>query len=425
MARDVMSTSIKLDRIVCHDEGDGWGSAEPYLWTVFFKIDGETVAVTEALTLAGTATIVPTPGSHGNLPNGDVDPGEVIPIPPVLGEFTSLLNPIPVPPPLQPLAGEDLAGIIGVVIVLMEEDNVSDDGAEAGHQGLNNGVAAAIADIIATRSFTNPDITEEEIAAYLDAIEDAVVDAITDNQNIFEDIWAFLNADDQIGSKVFFFDQDDLTENPTIEFSQRFENQGDWEIFGQISASVVCPADALAATSGKLRGILPDISTEMRAFRDKAFPGTQLHRWWTLAERNAPVLAAAVERNADLQASTAALAREIPAMLKDPGARFTNEQLGYAAAVFKGLAATGNRRARIDASRALDLLPHLQGRTVGEGIELLSRVAPARNPVAVKSVDHLLNEKVSTPESLRGGRVEQEGDAASKSRRTHSRRRRR
>ncbi|MBD3677613.1 MAG: hypothetical protein HUJ27_04335 [Rhodobacteraceae bacterium] len=52
MARDILQLNLDLDRIKCHDEGDGWGSAEPYLWTVFFKADGTTVAVTDALALS-------------------------------------------------------------------------------------------------------------------------------------------------------------------------------------------------------------------------------------------------------------------------------------------------------------------------------------------------------------------------------------
>ena len=40
MARDILKLRLELDRILCHDEGDGWGNAEPYLWTVFFEVDG-------------------------------------------------------------------------------------------------------------------------------------------------------------------------------------------------------------------------------------------------------------------------------------------------------------------------------------------------------------------------------------------------
>ena len=38
-----LDVSLVLDHIQCIDEGDGPGLAEPYLWTLFFKIDGTSV----------------------------------------------------------------------------------------------------------------------------------------------------------------------------------------------------------------------------------------------------------------------------------------------------------------------------------------------------------------------------------------------
>src|SRR5690349_9758199 len=35
---------VRLSKLHCVDENDGTGNAEPYLWRVFFKLDGETVS---------------------------------------------------------------------------------------------------------------------------------------------------------------------------------------------------------------------------------------------------------------------------------------------------------------------------------------------------------------------------------------------
>jgi hypothetical protein len=144
MARPQMRWLINLNPLNCHDEGDGIGDAEPYLWTVYFKCDGSSLMVTDAGKVEGSAVIFATQGSHGNLNSDDVDAGDSVFIPSDLGSFADSVIPIPVAPALQPLLGEDLPGFFGVVVVLMEEDNVSDDGAEAGHQALNAAVQRAM-----------------------------------------------------------------------------------------------------------------------------------------------------------------------------------------------------------------------------------------------------------------------------------------
>src|SRR5262249_45587291 len=148
--RDTLNVSINLDRIHAYDEGDGWGDAEPYLWTVFFKIDGDTMMLNDSLRLVGTPVVVGTPGSHGNLGTNDVNEGDNVAIPEAIGYWQSLLKPIPVAESIKPLVGDDLPGVIGVVTVLMEQDNVSDEGAEAGHQALNAGVLNALEQIVAS-----------------------------------------------------------------------------------------------------------------------------------------------------------------------------------------------------------------------------------------------------------------------------------
>jgi hypothetical protein len=400
VARDILRVWVDVDRIHCYDEGDGLGTAEPYLWTVFFKIDGESAMLTEDLKLSGSATVVGTIGSHGNLGGGGVDAGDDIAIPNVLGEWTTSLVPIPVPPSLRPVAGDDLPGIAGVVCVLMEEDNVTDDGAEAGREALAIAVAGALADIIATRSFSNPTIGPAEIDQYLDAVAESVEDAIKAQQGFFEDIWSWLNKDDQIGSKVFFWTYDDLKDAGTIPFSQRWGNDGDWEIFGRVNGTVSCSAEAIAAVSEIINAIFGRVAGDMRSFRDRDFGGNHLGRWWSLADRNAPQLARLLSSDEKSARAVAELLGAVPNALSHREGSIPDGLLELAHGVLTQLRASGSRHSRLDASRAQDLLAHMRGRTYGEAIELLAAVPPGRTPRPLRDVRHLLSPEHRAPTSL-------------------------
>jgi hypothetical protein len=197
---------IKLDNIHCTDEGDSAGSAEPYLWTVFFKIDGDTTHVDSSLTLQGTATVIGTPGNHGNLGVHDVDAGDDIPIPPALGEFSTMLKPIPV----DGLPGTTVSGVIGCIVILLEQDETPGHAVARGHEVLNQAVQTALDELIATLSFAHQSPTDEDIKALTDKVGKHVEDAIADGVSVWDWLTAFGNEDDKIGSKVFYASHSDI-----------------------------------------------------------------------------------------------------------------------------------------------------------------------------------------------------------------------
>jgi len=379
MARTPIGVRIELDHIHCHDEGDGIGSAEPYLWTVFFKVDGTTVSVTPGFTLDGEATVEFTPGSHGNLPNSDVDPGEDVDIPGILGDWSTQLVPIGFQEPIPGV--DDLGGVAGVVAVLMEEDNVTDDGAEAGHDALNGAVRDAINQIVATRTLTNQEVTDEEIAAFEESIDDIVSDAVSSQQNIFENIWSWLNADDTIGFKAFIFSHDELVPNTVTEFSHRWENEGDWEIFGSVMAVEPCPADALDDIFGSGTGSADDLA-RLRAFRDGPFrERAGLQEWWKVLQRNTPAVALLLRGDDGLRRESAALFHSMAGALGSKGSSFGQDELREAARIADVLAEkTRSRRLRIDALRAADALRSIRASSIDEAIGSLAAIAPARRP---------------------------------------------
>lgn len=243
---------IRLTSVHCIDEGDGPGSAEPYLWTVFFKVDGTTTSITPQLRLTGRATVVGTPGNHGDLPSHDVDDGEVITIPTVLGAYRTRLRPIP----LQQSVGSirDIGGVLGVVLVLMEEDNTPNSAIAAGHRALDRAVRRALDALIPTLNVGHPEPTPQEIAALTGRVGKAVESAVRADLTVWDWVGGLGNQDDRIGSAVELFGHQALLQAgaPGIGFSRHFDSAGEWRIggraFGRPLVSVLDgPIDAAAA----------------------------------------------------------------------------------------------------------------------------------------------------------------------------------
>lgn len=399
MARPPMRWLINLNPLKCYDEGDGIGDAEPYLWTVFFKCDGSSLMVSDAGKIEGSAVIFPTPGSHGNLNRDDVDAGDIVFIPSVLGSFSDVVIPIPVAPAIQPLIGEDLPGFFGVVVVLMEEDDVTDDGAEAGHRALNAAIQSAIDNVLQSLGANHQVITPEDIASVTGGIDDAVSDAISAEQGFFENIWSWLNADDQIGNRTFVFNQDQfVTEDSpdqrvgTLGFSQRWRNQGDWEIFGALALTETCLATSLAsilagkgnkarylgASPRKFSGQL----SHMRSFREKYFHRHEgLQSWWNLAVRNTTQMAYLTMRHPEMAKSVAALFKGIAPVLENLDAPLPKEFLVHAQRAASLARKANFRRLRLDASRAEAVLRQLKPSSTGkDALKLFAKLPPGRHP---------------------------------------------
>ena len=400
MARPPMRWLIVLNPLDCHDEGDGIGDAEPYLWTVFFKCDGSTLSVSDAGRIEGSAVIFPTPGSHGNLNRDDVDAGDGVFIPSVLGQFGDSVLPIPVAPAIQPLLGqEDLPGFFGVVVVLMEEDDVTDAGAEAGHQALNAAIQSAIDRVLQSLGAGHTTITPEDIASVTEGIDDAVSDAISEQQNVFEDIWSWLNADDQIGNKVFLFNQDQFvtTEHPeqrvgTLGFSQRWRNHGDWEIHGAMALTELCVVTSAASvlagkgSAASYRGASPERYGKqlaaMRAFRDREFSRYDgLRDWWNLAARNTPQLGYLLMHDPEMRTATGVLLEGMSDVLGNLDAALPNDFVDHARRAVGIANKSAFRRLRLDASRTEAVLEQLKPKSTGrDALELFARVSPGRYP---------------------------------------------
>jgi hypothetical protein len=386
MAREPLAVWLELDRVHCYDEGDGIGNAEPYLWTVFFKVDGDSVSLGDDLSLHGTATMHTTPGSHGNLGDTDVDAGDNVTVPSAIGEWQTTLRPIPIPDWLASLGVDKIGGVVGVCAVLMEEDWVSDSGAEAGHSALNDFVENAINTLIPQLGILHPEVTDEDIDALTAGAEDQISAAVQAAQGAWDNFGSWLNADDQIGNKVWTFSHDTLVETPDQDFSKRWDNEGDWELFGHVHSSPTCPADVVAGileALGLISSAERKMSAEgMREFRKKFVAGNaEMGKWWQLAERNAAGIAAVLRRHPEISKRAAAGAfKDIVSVLGNEKAAVPDTLIARATEVLETLAANGPRRLRIDSKAALSLLPEMKGKTLKQASEVLKMRKLTRKP---------------------------------------------
>jgi hypothetical protein len=235
MPLPLLQTRISIDQVRCLEEGDGMGSAEPYVWLVFFKVDGERVSIGADAFAHGECQIVATDGSHGNLGSDDVDAGDILNVPHRIGEFRTSMRPIAFSeaPEREPLGGQ-----IGAVMVLLEEDQVSDNGAKAGYAALTDFAKKAIDAKVNELHLGKQEVNEDEINALIDAAIEAVEAEIRSVQDGSQNFWSWVDGDDRIGVKVLRFNHKDLTNN-YWDISERFRfltNTGveeEWLVLGE------------------------------------------------------------------------------------------------------------------------------------------------------------------------------------------------
>jgi hypothetical protein len=302
------ATSVQLSSIYCRDEADGIGDAEPYLWTIFFKIDGETIKQAPGLpVLTGNAVFHFGPGSHGNLGTTSVDAGQTVQIPAAIGAWSTSLQPIIIT--TQDSTTIPVPGIVGAVAVLMEQDDVSDSGAEQGHQALNNFVQSEINDFIHSINlleFIGVSDPEAKLKELIDALKQKIQDgasavvtqAIKDAQGFWSNLWSKINPDDKIGSVAYTYSQDDIVKaRYSIGLDQRWQNgYGDWELFGNISAPDPCQGPKVAVNQQQVK--INELKSQIRSLQ------TEIAR-------------APVATKKELEADLKDLQKELPPLVKE------------------------------------------------------------------------------------------------------------
>lgn len=265
-----INIDVILSKLICLDEADGAGNAEPYMWTFLFKLDGSTCKIVLDGNFPGLRPLKGDKvvfsdfsiGSHGNLLNTNVDAGNIIDIPPAVGFFKNSLESIKFkltaykdilekkgvdPKDIQDL---DIGGRLILFYILLEEDAVSDSATEAAHRAINKYVDEKINsyikdinffDIISELNEKNAKLPLEEKISFKDGLinlfqekinfligemkqngVEIVKDAIVSNENIANLFIDLFDRDDLIGTRTHFFLQDRFINLKALEFTDNF-----------------------------------------------------------------------------------------------------------------------------------------------------------------------------------------------------------
>lgn len=232
---------IDLHTLSLHRKAKSWGSAEPYLWNIFFRVDGDAITINPDFTISGKGIFNFSEGSHNNLRN-TIHRNNILHIPANIGEWSTTLTPVRVP-----YFEQYVSGIVGVICVLMEENNVSNEGAEAGRIAFGQQVQDSLNSALKAFKPSVIDISdvqksiaehfESKVAAFADGIESSVIEAIKSKQSLLQNMWSLIKADALVGFNVWNFDQKTIEDNGgTVHFSHKWNTKkyGDWEVFGKV-----------------------------------------------------------------------------------------------------------------------------------------------------------------------------------------------
>lgn len=223
-----LQTLISLDQLHCFRMSE-FGTAEPYAWTAFFKVDGDTVVIDLAddgrpgVFLNGVCTFLATPGSHGDLRDRSVAEGDDVPIPAELAELRQSLTPIRATERTGLGPDFSVPGTVGAVVALLEENLASDEGAAAGRRAFDRAVEQGINDLIPGLGLRKPHPSPEDITDLVAKVSSTVKNAIEGAQGTWRNFLSIIDGDKLIDARVFTADGDAFATTPTQQIDARFQ----------------------------------------------------------------------------------------------------------------------------------------------------------------------------------------------------------
>jgi hypothetical protein len=189
----MINATLEITRLHCIEQWDEHGNSEPYLWFAYFFTDllrlmNEKPIEVFVPNIADTRALFPSVGN-----NQDVA------IPPEIGTFPVSLEP-----------GVLNAAMLGVIVVLLEEDDTPSSAIRAGYNEFRTAVHRELNNFFDVAGLRPP--TDDEMKQIAAAIGNSVQDAIQDEAGILSIFCD--NQDNAIGFSHAIFFGDALKEPP-------------------------------------------------------------------------------------------------------------------------------------------------------------------------------------------------------------------
>jgi len=398
--------SIKWKNITVVTGGGGFQatpSVSPYLWTVFFKIDGTSVIMADDYNLVGTATVEPAQGAHGDLGIWSMSVGETVAIPDSLGFFSTSLQPFFIAVSAQPFFNapgipQPQAAFGCIVIVLKDGGHIPAHAVDAGRQALTNGVQNFLdSELSGKLGLFQPGIPEADLQQAQRKIADAITNAIRDSLSTLEKIWAVSGEDQMIASWIVSADAATPSFSKVISAGDEFSEFGVWELTVDVTITDPCPAEAAAGLIGAFwdgDGKPPSPAAgagaqwtgaplgAMREFRDSGALRERpaLRQWWSTLRANTPDIVRLLARDERLRHAAAVVMKALPAALKAPTKPLDPPMMEALAALLAGAEEKGSPRLKAAAVNARVELAGLAKLPLGQMLDRAGQRPPARKP---------------------------------------------
>jgi hypothetical protein len=192
----MLKATVSIPLLHCVQQYDENGNSEPYLWFAYFWAD-----TTSTLPKPVSVFVPDVLDTRAQYPD-NVGNNQDVHIPIEVGSFTKNLE-----------GGMSNTVMLGVLIVLNEEDDTSSEAVAAGYAAFGEAVDREINKFVVSLVTGGGGLrppTDDEKAAIVKAISNSVSDAISDNVGCWSGFWD--NQDDYIGYSLALFMGDQLAE---------------------------------------------------------------------------------------------------------------------------------------------------------------------------------------------------------------------